>query len=447
MTTPWRTQTITGWGRNAASTTLTARPERLSQLTPLTLENGRILALGMGRSYGDVGVPGSHARAVDLSQLDRLISFDAESGVVVAEAGVRLIDLLHIFLPRGFVVAVAPGTSLVSIGGAIANDVHAKNHRIEGSFGAHVLWIDLLLPSGEERRVSREQDPHIFYATLGGIGLTGIIVRAAIRLKKVPGRAVCVTQHRVENLDDMMSSLESLPPQDEYAMAWLDALARGASMGRGIFERAHYTAVQAPLPKATAPSVPFDFPSLALNPLSIRMFNILRYHMVGHAHPTQQVVAAETFFYPLDKIGHWNRMYGKRGFHQFQVVIPIAEAGRGIPMLLEKISRSGHASFLAVLKRLGAEGEGYLSFPMPGFTLALDFPNRRTTPEMLASLIRIARDHGGRVYTAKDSAATPDDFAAMYPRLPQFKQVLEQIDPAGRMCSRMAERLGLRSAI
>ncbi len=442
----WSTQTLSGWGRTSSSVAATARPERLSELAKIMAEGSRITPVGFARSYGDAPVPVEGGRAVLLQRLDRLVEFDVHSGLLVAEAGVSFADLLRIFLPKGWLVPVSPGTSFVTLGGAIANDVHGKNHPSAGSLGNHVEWIDLLLPSGQELRVSRLENAPLFHATIGGLGLTGIIIRAALHLMPVRSNAVAVTRYRAEDLDHLFASFGQQPPEDPYAVAWIDAMAGGASLGRGIFERAHMAPQSVDARHKAGPGLPFNLPGFTLNPLSIRLFNNLRYSMAATNAPKVHTMPVEKFFYPLDGIRNWNRMYGKRGFHQFQAVIPDVTAQAGIRQLLETISRSRKASFLAVLKRLGATGQGMLSFPLPGYTLALDFPNSSGVSELLAQLIRTTREHGGRVYLAKDSALTPDDFMAMYPMHEQFRAVLDQVDPQQRMTHKMAQRLGLRGA-
>lgn len=445
----WKLCAHEGWGRTSCAHALTARPDRLSQLAASWGDNSHapILPVGLGRSYGDQCVPddSAHTHALRTTELDRLFGFDPQSGVLVAEGGISLGEIARLFLPQGWFLPVVPGTGFVTLGGAIANDVHGKNHVASGSFGQHIVWLDLLLPDGQTLRCSREQQADIFFATIGGMGLTGLIVRAALQLKAVAGHAMAVTRQRVEDIDALFAAFADSGHGESYKVAWIDALAGGDHLGRGIFERADF--IDHPLShKSTqtgGPSLPFDFPSFALNPLSIGLFNSLRYHLKASATPKRHIQSPASFLTPLDNIKQWNRMYGKRGFHQFQAVIPQAMAPHGIRALLLAISNSKCASFLAVIKQLGAEGEGLLSFPMPGMTLALDFPNTTATQKLLPHLIGLTREFGGRVYLGKDSALTSADFSAMYPRLPHFMQLRSQLDPQGRLRSRMALRLGL----
>lgn len=444
--TNWQSIPVAGWGHTTVHTVPTGRPGGSASVADLLGENSNapILPFGLCRSYGDVSVPTAQGRGLLLTHLNKFLAFNPQSGLLVAEAGATLADMLHTFLPQGWMIPVTPGTYFVTLGGAIANDVHGKNHRTAGSFGNHVEWIDLMLADGREARLSAQENAPLFHATIGGLGLTGVILRAAIRLMPVPGNTIAITRHRVEDLDHVFASYLQQPAEDPFAVTWIDAMARGGSMGRGIFERGHITAERIDYKPRFTPGLPCNFPNFALNPLSIGLFNTFRYYTAASSKPKVHLMPVEAFFYPLDSIHNWNRMYGRRGFHQFQAVIPEESAQQGIRLLLEEISRSRKASFLAVLKRLGATGQGLLSFPLPGFTLALDFPNSSGVSELLARLIRITRDYGGRVYLAKDSALTADDFCAMYPLHEQYRAILEQVDPQQRFSSAMAVRLGLK---
>ncbi len=440
----WRKQTLSGWGGTCAATVPTAKPGNQESVERALIEAENLTVFGLGRSYGDEAVPVSNGHGLYLHALDRFLSFDPDNGELVCEAGVTLEEIQTVFLPRGWALPVTPGTAYVTIGGAVANDVHGKNHIRAGTLGKHIQWLDLLIPNGETLRVSRLDLPHIFLATIGGLGLTGIIRRVCLKLAKVPGAVMAVTKHKVKNLDALFEACESIPEQDDHDVVWLDAMARGSSMGRGILERGHFIKGQAK-PHKAGPSLPIMFPNIALNPLSIWAFNQFYYHFTAPAKPRTKKQSAMKFFYPLDSIGHWNRMYGSRGFHQFQAVIPRDLAYFGIKKLLESISASHRGSFLVVVKRTGEQGDGLLSFPINGYSLALDFPNRKGTAEFLQKLVGITRDHGGRVYLAKDSILQRGDFEAMYPRHELFKKICRDLDPHQKLSSQMAVRLGLRS--
>jgi decaprenylphospho-beta-D-ribofuranose 2-oxidase len=441
----WQKRTVTGWGRSSQATVAACRPERLADIRRALLDVGAegIVAFAGGRSYGDAAL-NDGGRALLTPRLNRLLSFDPDSGELAAEPGVTFADILRTFLPRGFIMPVTPGTGFATLGGAVAMDVHGKNHDWAGSFGDHLLWIDLLLPSGEVVRTSPEQRPALFAATVGGLGLTGIVVALAFRLMKAPSPAVSVRQTRTGDLDETMALIARHRDSATFSVAWVDALAGGRRLGRGIVEIAEPARDGAAIPPPERRRrVPFDLPGWLLNPLSVAAFNAFYWRHVPREGQSK-IMAYEKFLYPLDSILDWNRIYGRRGLYQFQAVIPEESSAAGIRALLSTASRSHAASFLSVLKTMGRAGRGYLSFARPGFTLALDFPRGRRIDGLLDELERVALDHGGRVYLAKDARLSRQGFAAMYPRADEFRRVLAEIDPGGRMSSNMARRLGLR---
>lgn len=431
-----------GWGRFPMAEVAAFRPERQADIAPCLLAaQGGVIARGGGRSYGDQAI-NQDGSVLLTTRLDRLVSFDDATGLLVAEPGVTFATLLEVFLPRGYLVPVSPGTSYATLGGAVANDVHGKNHDRQGSFGDHVQWLDVMLPDGTERRIDDTTEPELFAATIGGGGMTGIILRLALRLMKVPSNAVRLREQRAPDLDHFLSYLDEARRSETFSVGWIDALARGAALGRGIVETAEFSAEGVPEAARRNLRIPFNFPSIALNPVSVRAFNGLYYSRVPAAGRERLCTIAK-FLYPLDAIADWNRIYGARGFQQFQCVLPDDQAPAGLRRLLEAVSAAGAASFLAVLKTLGGPGRGMLSFPMKGFTLALDFPRRAGSDALLANLERITLDYGGRIYLAKDSALSPTGLTQMYPELSRFRRVLAELDPQGRMTSDMARRLGL----
>lgn len=445
MSARWKRMTLTGWGRSSRAVVDAGRPERVGEARQLLAAVGPegIIAHGAGRSYGDVAL-NDGGRVLLTRRLDRILAFDPATGELVAEPGVTFADLLRIFLPRRFLVPVTPGTAFATLGGAVANDVHGKNHDRAGSFGDHVLWLDLLLPSGEIVRVSPQERPELFAATIGGLGLTGVVLAVALRLFRVPSPAVTVQERRVGDLDEFLAVLAEQRAQATYSVGWIDALARGRRLGRGVLELAEPAPEGTTSPPPKAPRrVPVDFPGAALNPLSVRAFNEVYYRRVPAAG-RQRRLPYGRFLYPLDALLDWNRIYGRRGFYQFQCVLPDAEASMGLRSLLEAVSAARGASFLAVLKTLGGEGRGYLSFPKRGYTLALDFPRRPGVEELMGRLERLTLDHGGRIYLAKDACLSASGFAAMYPKLADFRDVLREIDPQRRLVSDMARRLCIR---
>ena len=443
----WAQKELTGWGRVLRARSAVARPERIRDLAAIFAgaQGDSLLAYGAGRSYGDAAL-NSGGRAVLMGRLNRFLAFDPGSGELVAEAGATFADVLDTFLPHGFAPPVVPGTGFATLGGGVANDVHGKNHHQAGSLGQHLEWFDLRLPGGEVYRIEPARDEALFKATLGGIGLTGVIERVCIRLKQVPSNAVTVRKRRIANLDEFFVAFDEERDRSHYVVGWIDALARGGATGRGILEAASPAAEGVEAAPRRARRIPIDFPAFALNPLSVRMFNQAYWSRVPSGGLERRSAYGE-FFFPLDALQDWNRIYGKRGFHQFQCVVPFAEGPAALAKMLEVIAKSGRGSFLAVLKAMGQAGLGYLSFPRPGYTLALDFANARGARELIALLERLTCDHGGRTYLAKDSTLSAENLRRMYPDLERFQDVLAQIDPHLRMQSDMSRRLRLRERL
>jgi len=449
MSEPYVTRTLTGWGRMAPATCRVYRPEKRRALSRLLKEAGTssFIPRGMGRSYGDAAV-NADAAAIDMTRLNRMLDFDPESGELECEAGVTLAEIIACFLPRGYFLPVTPGTKFVTVGGAIANDIHGKNHHKVGSFGNFVRGIDLLLPSGEVLHCAPDRYSDIFWATVGGIGLTGVILAARIQLVPVPSAYLSVDYHRAPDLDDALATMAGSDARYSYSVAWIDCLASGSSLGRSVLMRGDFAKPKQLAagrkdrpyepPHKTAKAVPFDFPAFVLNPVTVRLFNGWVYG--SHKSAEGVIVDYNSYFYPLDTIHHWNRLYGKNGFAQYQATFP-AEQSEGIVKLLETLSASGRPSFLAVLKRFGEGNASYLSHPMAGYTLSLDIPNHRGLIQFLQELDAIVLEHGGRLYCGKDVATSAETFAQMYPRLEEFKAVKQRIDPENTLSSSMARRL------
>ena len=441
----WAQINLTGWGRTSGGAMTACRPERVSELRERVREgpaDGGRIAYGAGRAYGDAAL-NSQGRVILTRRLNRMLAFDGESGLLEAEPGVTFNDLLAVFLPRGWLVPATPGTAFATLGGAVANDIHGKNHDRVGSFGDHLTWIDLMLPSGEIVRTTDSERPELFRATIAGLGLTGVIVGIGLRLMRVPSSAVRVRERRCRDLDAFLAALAEARQRATYSVGWIDGLAKGRELGRGLLEEAEPATETVTDTPQRARRVPMDAPGSLLNPITIGLFNAAYYRRVP-VGGRERIVPYRRFLYPLDAISDWNRIYGRGGFFQFQCVLPDASAPRAIRLLLEEIAGSGRASFLAVLKTLGAEGRGYLSFPMRGYTLALDFPRRGGVEDVLRRLERLTLDHGGRIYLAKDAVLSPEGFRAMYPKLPEFQAVLDAIDPEQRLNSDMARRLKIR---
>lgn len=434
---------LTGWGRNRRSVAHVSRPERPRDVEAgfLAAGEGGVLARGAGRAYGDAALNGG-GDVLLTERLDRILSFDPATGAIVCEPGVTFADLIKVFLPRGFMAPSSPGTAFATIGGAVAADVHGKNHDRDGGFGDHVEWFDLLMSDGATRRVTAENDAELFAATIGGMGLTGILRAVAFRLLPA-SEMVAVRERRMRDLDAFIAGLVEARAQSTFSVGWIDALARGAALGRGVLETAEFAPGLESIRPRRARRTPFDFPGFALNNLSVKLFNEAYYRRIPEQGRSRRRRLAE-FLYPLDSLHDWNRIYGKRGFYQFQCVVPDATAPTALRALLETVSNSGGASFLAVLKTLGREGRGHLSFPLRGFTLALDFPRKTGTEDLLHKLEWLTLSHGGRIYLAKDSLLGPDSFRGMYSNAGRFESVLARVDPRGRFTSDQARRLGLK---
>jgi FAD/FMN-containing dehydrogenase len=389
-----------------------------------------VLPFGNGRSYGDSCL-NAGGGLLQTRSLDRFISFDAQSGILCCEAGALLADILTLIVPAGWFVPVTPGTCFVTLGGAIANDVHGKNHHGAGTFARHVRSLELLRSDGQRIVCSVSENPEWFAATVGGLGLTGIVTWAEIQLRRIPGPAMDVETIRFENLDEFLSLCAESDQDFEYTVAWVDCLARGKQVGRGLLQRANHAEsedgnARAVVSRRRQLSVPFTPPFSLVNAASLRVFNTVYYHLPPAARRRARTDFS-SFFYPLDGILHWNRLYGPRGLYQYQCVIP-AVAGRDATMaLLEAIAHSGLGSFLAVLKVFGRlSSPSLLSFPQEGITLALDFPNRGEQLERLFGVLdSIVRNAGGRLYPAKDGRMPGSLFRSGYPLWPEFSAFVD----------------------
>lgn len=387
-----------------------------------------VLAVGMGRSYGDVCLL-ENGTLLSTRALNRFIHFDPVTGLLRCESGTTLAQILEFFVPRGWFLPVTPGTKYVSVGGAIANDVHGKNHHVAGSFGNHVPCFELVRSDGSRRTCSPEENPELYAATIGGMGLTGLITWADIQLRPITSRRIRYDSVKFHGIDEFLD-LAKGSKHAECTMAWVDCVSGGRNFARGIYMLGDHSEVAEPLKPSPKPrlAVPCDFPSWALNRVSMRMFNGLYYHKQLRRRVTG-LIDYEPFFYPLDSILHWNRIYGKRGFLQFQCVIPWKYGRDGILAMMAAIADSGLASFLAVLKVMGeVPSRGIMSFPQPGITLALDLALvPETTFSLFDRLAEMTRELGGRLYPAKDARMTGMQFRTFYPRWEQFAA---QRDPA-----------------
>jgi FAD/FMN-containing dehydrogenase len=384
-----------------------------------------MIAYGNGRSYGDVCL--NEGGTLLLTRgLDRFIAFDPLTGILDCEAGVLLRDIIGLFLPRGWFVPVVPGTALVTVGGAIANDVHGKNHHRVGSFGNHVLELELQRSDSRTILCSPVSNSEWYQATIGGMGLTGLIRRARLQLRRVEGPWIRGKSRRFARIAEFFELARETEAEYEYTVAWIDCCASGAALGRGVYMWGNHAADVASAAQRRRLRVPFTPPLSLVNGLSMRLFNQLYFH-----RPAAAMDAArwhyEPFFFPLDSIEDWNRIYGPKGFFQYQCAIPHAVAEDALPEILGRISRSGSGSFLAVLKRFGeVASRGLMSFPRPGVTLALDFPNQGArTLALLESLDEITRAAGGAVYPAKDARMSAASFQQYYPAWQEFERFID----------------------
>jgi FAD/FMN-containing dehydrogenase len=393
---------------------------------------GRMLPVGAGRSYGDVCLL-EDGTLLGARGMDHLLHFDPLTGILRCEAGVTLAEILDFAVPLGFFLPVSPGTKFVTVGGAIANDIHGKNHHVGGTFGCHVIQFELVRSDGARILCSNRQNRDWFAMTIGGMGLTGLITWAELRLRPIVSRGIHSRADKFVGFSEFVE-LSRAASTVEYTVAWLDCVATGSNFARGIFlQGVHAETPQPdrfPLVRSKEPGLvfPFDLPEIALNRYTVGLFNTL-YYGKQRKKTVTSVVDYEPFFYPLDKVLKWNRMYGKSGLLQFQCVLPWEEDQHGLMQIMKAITNSGLASFLAVLKMFGdVPSPGVLSFPRPGLTLALDFPIRREVSfDLLDRLAEITLDHGGRMYPAKDAVMTARQYQAFYP---EWEQFAAYVDPA-----------------
>lgn len=442
---------VTGWGRYPRFTAEIFAPSSLSEVERLQPNLAGFAPRGNGRAYGDAAI--GVKSCLCAGGLNRFRSFDEASGRLTVESGVLLADIIASLLPRGFFPPVVPGTQFVTVGGMIAADVHGKNHHGAGSFGTHVESLFLALPNGETVTCSSQERVDLFAATIGGMGLTGTILEATFHLLRV--ETGWIKQQTVV-AGDLAAALAALSQHEEapYSAAWIDCVSQGAKLGRSLIylgEHASKAEVEAlapgaplmPQSRAARLSVPLDLPSFTLNRWSVAAFNEL-YFRKGAAHAGAPFLSGiQSFFFPLDGVLNWNRIYGRRGFLQHQSVVPAERAQDVIGEILDRVAKRGNASFLAVLKKLGLASEGFLSFPRPGFTLALDLAIDRGVFDFLDEIDLLVAKASGRLYLAKDARQSRRTFEAGDLDLQRFRDVRRSIGAEGRVASRLSERLGI----
>ncbi|GAA0586221.1 FAD-binding oxidoreductase [Streptomyces crystallinus] len=442
---------VTGWGRTAPTAARLVRPRTYEEAMAAVRAGGArgSIARGLGRAYGDAA-QNAGGTVLDMTGLDRVRTIDAEAGVVVCEAGVSLHRLMEVLLPLGWFVPVTPGTRYVTVGGAIGADIHGKNHHGSGAFCRHVRALDLLTADGTVHRLTPTDD--LFRATAGGMGLTGLILAAEIQLHPVQTSLMTVDTERAADLDDLMARLTATDHRYRYSVAWIDLLAKGARTGRAVLTRGDHAgrealrgrALRAPLrfnPPQLPPPPP-HFPGGTLTRASVSAFNELWYRKAPR-HRTGELQSIAKFFHPLDGVPHWNRIYGRGGFVQYQFVVGHGQE-EALRRVVHRIARRGCPSFLAVLKRFGEADPGWLSFPLPGWTLALDIPaGLPGLGGFLDELDEEVAGAGGRVYLAKDARVRPEVLESMYPRLADFRGLRRELDPDGVFVSDLSRRLNL----
>ncbi|MDQ1036604.1 decaprenylphospho-beta-D-ribofuranose 2-oxidase [Streptomyces sp. V3I8] len=450
---PTDTVSVTGWGRTAPTTARLVRPRSYDEAVAAVRDCGARggIARGLGRAYGDAAQNAGGA-VFDMTGLDRVHAVDADGGTVLCGAGVSLHRLMEVLLPLGWFVPVTPGTRYVTVGGAIGADIHGKNHHVSGSFARHVLSFELLTADGGIRTVS--SGTPLFDATAGGMGLTGVILTATVRLQPVETSLMSVDTERATDLDDLMARLTATDHRYRYSVAWIDLLARGASMGRSVLTRGDHAPLEALADGTRARRAPLEFrpgrlpaapsfvPEGLLGRTTVGLFNELWYRKAPRAR-VGELQRMSTFFHPLDGVPHWNRVYGRGGFVQYQFAVGYGQE-EALRRIVHRISQRRCPSFLAVLKRFGEGDPGWLSFPMPGWTLALDIPaNLPGLGAFLDELDGEVAAADGRVYLAKDSRLRPELLAAMYPRLGAFRALRAELDPRSVFTSDLSRRLGL----
>ena len=411
---------LKGWGNFPQSNCNVSEPESINDV--FVAKEDKIIARGFGRSYGDSSL--QPKSTLITKNINKIITFDKEKGIIKTQAGISSKKLLEIIIPEGWFLPVSPGTKYVSIGGMVASDVHGKNHHIDGSFGNHVLNIKLLSNNGEKIYCSTKEKADLFWATIGGMGLTGIILEVEFKLKKISSLLIDQKVFSTNNLKETIEIFRK-HQKSSYSIAWIDCVAKGENFGRAIlFTGEHSNKKQEKellfKPK-TMMKWPFNLPSWFINKYFVKIFNI--FYFYKNKNSKKELVDLDSYFFPLDKILNWNKLYGKRGFIQYQLVIPLKHSEEALDAILKRVLESGNASFLTTLKLFGEGNEGILSFPLKGFTLAMDFPIRKTTFKLLNELDEIVIKFNGKIYLTKDSRLNAKNFHRMEPSIEEFNKI------------------------
>ena len=429
---------ISGWGNYPQQQAQLLTPTSSMLLSSIVKQENMSIARGMGRSYGDSA---NATKVIQTLLCDHFIEFDEITGRLTAEAGISLREILRVIVPKGWFLPVTPGTSYVTLGGAVASDVHGKNHHIAGTFGQHVISLRMVLGSGDVITVSPQENADLFHATCGGMGLTGIIINVTIQL--LPIRSSFIDQKTIKT-DCIEAACEAFEHHRSatYSVAWIDCLSKGKSLGRSVLmlgEHADQGVMEIDLKQPVY--VPFTAPSALLNRSTIKAFNSAYWHKFKDNRSS--TILLMSYFYPLDSVGSWNKLYGKSGFLQFQCVVPKKDGVTNMRNLLSEISKSGEASFLAVLKQFGKANKNLLSFPTEGYTLALDFKLNSSTIKTVGRLEKMVVDMGGRLYLTKDAVMQEKTFKTTYPSWKEFESVRQKYGAIGKFSSSQSKRLGL----
>ena len=409
------------------------------------LTRGAVLSRGLGRSYGDSSLPPhSNPVAVNTTLSDRILHFDRDTGLLTAEAGLSLYDLNWTLLPERWFTPVSPGTQYVTLGGMVASDIHGKNHHVAGTFGRHVQSLRVRLADDRVVECSRQELPDLFLATLGGMGLTGHILEVTFRMRELPTAWIWQETERIDNIDSFLVALKESAREWPMTVGWIDCLSVGAQMGRGILMKGRWAEPEEAPARAPRPrpqiTFPLELPSGLLGRPVVRAFNTLVFHQ--HPHRVRRgCIHPEPYFYPLDTVRRWNRMYGSKGFAQYQCVLPAGGMPGNARRFLDLLTGLGGASFLSVIKDCGAEGDGILSFPMPGISVALDIPMTARTQGIIDSLNEFVIEEGGRIYLCKDALTRAEHYRAMDPRVDRFLEIRRKYDPTLRIKSAQSIRI------
>lgn len=430
---------LSGWGRYPIIDSIRLEVNKSKDVSTHLRSKSPLIAYGNGRSYGDSALARYH---LPMRNLDRYLDFNPDTGVLTCESGILLSDIIRTFLPRGWFPEITPGTKHVTVGGAIAADVHGKNHHKKGCFSECVKGFKLLLPDGDICWCSRDKNVTLFHATCGGMGLTGVILEATIRLKPVRSQWIDQITIKTPNLEETFEKFEQYD-QVPYSVAWIDTLAKGNKLGRSLFIAGNFkNDGDLSYKSQTTFTIPFDFPSFILNNKTAKLFNLF-YYWKAKSNFSRQTVGIDSFFYPLDGVQNWNRIYGRTGFTQYQFILPKSNSFEGMEIILDKISKSGFGSFLSVLKLHGEENDNFLSFPMKGYSLALDFKMQSGLIDFLKELNDVVIKYGGRIYLAKDATMDQQTFEAGYSGITEFRDLRNELGLNETLNSVQSQRLGL----